>query len=123
MEIVNYILIGLLVLFIIKRFIPVKGIKTISAEQLKSELKNKNKQLIDVRKPGEFKENHLKGFTNIPLHQLTQKANQLSKDKEVIVICQSGMRSQKASRTLKKLGFKEVTNVKGGMLEWDGKTE
>jgi rhodanese-related sulfurtransferase len=119
MEIVNYILIGLLVLFIIKRYIPVKGIKTISAEQLKSELKNKNNQLIDVRKPGEFKGNHLKGFTNIPLHQLTQKANQLSKDKEVIVICQSGMRSQKASRTLKKLGFKEVTNVKGGMNAWN----
>lgn len=118
MEIVNYILIGLLLLFIIKRFIPAKGIKTISAEQLKSELKNRNKQLIDVRTPGEFKGNHLKGFTNIPLHQLTQKANQLSKDKEVIVICQSGMRSQKASKTLKKLGFKEVTNVKGGMNAW-----
>lgn len=119
MEIVNYILIGLLLLFIIKRFIPDKGIKSISVEQLKSELKNRNKQLIDVRTPGEFKGNHLKGFTNIPLHQLTQKANQLSKDKEVIVICQSGMRSQKASRTLKKLGFKEVTNVKGGMNAWN----
>ncbi|MGG4491514.1 rhodanese-like domain-containing protein [Metabacillus idriensis] len=119
MEIANYILIGLLLLFIIKRFIPVKGIKSISAEQLKSELKNRNKQLIDVRTPGEFKGNHLKGFTNIPIHQLTQKANQLSKDKEVIVICQSGMRSQKASKTLKKLGFKEVTNVKGGMNAWN----
>ncbi|TDL78844.1 rhodanese-like domain-containing protein [Peribacillus frigoritolerans] len=118
MEIVNYILIGLLLLFIIKRFIPAKGIKSISVEQLKIELKNRNKQLIDVRTPEEFKGNHLKGFTNIPIHQLTQKANQLSKDKEVIVICQSGMRSQKASKTLKKLGFKEVTNVKGGMNAW-----
>ncbi|USK33498.1 rhodanese-like domain-containing protein [Bacillus sp. F19] len=119
MEIANYILIGLLLLFIIKLFIPAKGIKTISAEQLKSELKNKNKHLIDVRTPGEFKGNHLKGFTNIPLHQLTQKVNQLSKDQEVIVICQSGMRSQKAGRTLKKLGFKEVTNVKGGLNAWN----
>ncbi|MEH7177780.1 rhodanese-like domain-containing protein [Neobacillus vireti] len=118
MEFINYLFIGLILFLIVKRFIPIKGIRTISTTELKNELNDKNKQYIDVRTAGEFKGNHIKGFKNIPLHQLAQKATELSKDKEVVVICQSGMRSQKASKQLKKLGFTNVTNVKGGMSAW-----
>ncbi|PGT81162.1 MULTISPECIES: rhodanese-like domain-containing protein [Bacillaceae] len=119
MEYINYIVIALFVLFILNRIIPAKGVKHISTVELKNELKDKNKQFVDVRTRGEFSGNRIKEFKNIPLHELSQKArNELSKDKEVIVICQSGMRSQKASKMLKKLGFTNVTNVKGGMSAW-----
>lgn len=119
MEYINYIVIALFVFFILNRIIPAKGVKHISTTELKNELKDKNKQFVDVRTPGEFKGNRIKEFKNIPLHELSQKAEkELSKDKEVIVICQSGMRSQKASKTLKKLGFTNVTNVKGGLSAW-----
>jgi rhodanese-related sulfurtransferase len=119
LEYLNYIIIGLFLLFIIKRIIPVKGVRQISTTDLKNELKDKNKQFVDVRTPGEFKGNNIKGFKNLPLQQLAQKAEkELSKDKEVVVICQSGMRSQNATKILKKLGFTNVTNVKGGMSAW-----
>ncbi|THE13174.1 rhodanese-like domain-containing protein [Bacillus timonensis] len=118
MEYINYIIFALIVIFIVQRFVPTKGIKNITTVELKNELKDKNKQFVDVRTPGEFKGYHIKGFKNMPLHQLAQKANELSKDKEVVVICQSGMRSQKASKQLKKLGFKHITNVKGGVSSW-----
>ena len=119
MEYVNYILIALFLFLIIQRLMPNKGVRNISTAELKSELKANNKQFVDVRTPGEFKGNHIRGFKNIPLHQLAQKAEkELSKDKEVIVICQSGMRSQKASKLLKKLGYTKLTNVKGGMSAW-----
>lgn len=119
MEYLNYIIIGLFMLFIIKRIIPTKGVRQISTTDLKNELKDKNKQFVDVRTPGEFKGNNIKGFKNLPLQQLAQKAEkELSKDKEVVVICQSGMRSQNATKILKKLGFTNVTNVKGGMSAW-----
>ncbi|MCM3411386.1 rhodanese-like domain-containing protein [Metabacillus litoralis] len=119
MEYINYIVIALFVFFILNRIIPAKGVKHISTTELKNELKDKNKQFVDVRTPGEFKGNRIKEFKNIPLHELSQKAEkELSKDKEVIVICQSSMRSQKASKTLKKLGFTNVTNVKGGLSAW-----
>jgi len=119
LEYLNYILIGLLLIFIIKRIIPAKGVRQISTTELRNELKDKNKQFIDVRTPGEFRGNNIKGFINLPLQQLMQKAEKaLSKDKEVVVICQSGMRSQNASKMLKKLGFTKVTNVKGGMNAW-----
>jgi rhodanese-related sulfurtransferase len=119
MEYVNYLVIALFLFFMLKRFLPTKGVSHISTTELKAELNDKDKQYVDVRTPGEFKGNHIKGFKNIPLHQLSQKAEkELSKEKEVIVICQSGMRSGQASKVLKKLGFSKVTNVKGGMSAW-----
>ncbi len=115
---VNLLIIGAVAFFLYKRFVPTKGIRTISTAELKMELKNKDKQFIDVRTPNEFKGNHIKEFKNIPLHVLQNKANGLSKDKEVIVICQSGMRSSNATKVLKKMGFENITNVKGGMGAW-----
>lgn len=119
MEYVNYLIIAAFLFFMIKRFLPTKGVNNISTITLKAELNDKNKQFVDVRTPGEFKGNHIRGFKNIPLNLLAGKAEkELSKDKEVIVICQSGMRSGQASKILKKLGFSKVTNVKGGMSAW-----
>ncbi|WNS74914.1 rhodanese-like domain-containing protein [Bacillus sp. DTU_2020_1000418_1_SI_GHA_SEK_038] len=118
MEYVNYIIIGLLIILLINRMMPTKGVRQITTSELKNYLQDKSKQFVDVRTPGEFKGNHIRGFKNIPLNQLVQKANELSKEKEVVVICQSGMRSQQASKQLKKIGFTNITNVKGGMSAW-----
>lgn len=118
MEMLNILIIALLVLFLVGRMLPAKGVRQITTAELKSELKDKNKQFIDVRTPGEYQGNHIRGFRNIPLQQLPQKLGELSKDREVVVICQSGMRSTKASKLLKKSGFDKVTNIKGGMSAW-----
>ncbi|WP_028594206.1 rhodanese-like domain-containing protein [Paenibacillus assamensis] len=120
MDYINYLIIVLFLFFMFKRFVPAKGVKHITTTELKAELNNnKNKQFVDVRTVEEYKGNHIKGFKNIPLHELTQQAGrELSKDKEIVLICQSGMRSQGASKILKKLGFPNVTNVKGGMRAW-----
>ncbi len=118
MDYLNYILIALVIFFTVRRILPVKGVRQITTVDLKKELNDKNKQYIDVRTPGEFRGNNIKGFKNLPLHELGQKLNDLSKDKEVLVICQSGMRSNKASKLLIKNGFKQVTNIKGGMSSW-----
>lgn len=118
MEYLKYMIIALIVLFFITRMFPTKGVRTITSAQLKNELNDKNKQFVDVRTPSEYKGNHISQFQNIPLHQLEQKISQLSIDKEVVLICQSGMRSNKACKILKKHGFRQVTNVKGGMSAW-----
>ncbi|MBM7647471.1 rhodanese-related sulfurtransferase [Bacillus ectoiniformans] len=115
MDYLNYILLALIAFLFIQRMMPTKGVRQITPSGLKNELRDSNKQYVDVRTPGEFKANHIQGFKNIPLNQLPQKSSQLSKDKEVVVICQSGMRSNKATKILTKQGFKKVTNVKGGM--------
>ncbi|MDQ0270438.1 rhodanese-related sulfurtransferase [Cytobacillus purgationiresistens] len=86
--------------------------------ELRTELGAKDKQFIDVRTQGEYKARSINQFKNIPLHDITVKASGLSKDQEVVVICQSGMRSNKASKLLKQQGFQKITNVRGGMNAW-----
>ncbi|NMH70187.1 rhodanese-like domain-containing protein [Bacillus sp. RO3] len=97
---------------------PGKNIKQISIQELKPLLHDNSRQFIDVRTPGEFKQNHIRQFKNMPLQSLSKSAHKLSKDKEIIVICQSGMRSANACRVLKQKGFTSITNVKGGMNSW-----
>ncbi|MBU8581537.1 rhodanese-like domain-containing protein [Bacillus paralicheniformis] len=116
--IMTAILILLILWIVFRRFLPIQGVKQITTADLQSELKNKDKQFIDVRTPREFRTRHIKGFKNIPLSDLPRQTDQLSKDKAVFVICQSGMRSLKASKVLKKQGFKHITNIKGGMNAW-----
>lgn len=119
MEIFLYIVAILLTFIVVKRMIPIKGLRTITTAELKNDLKDKTKQFIDVRTPNEYRGNKIKAFKNIPLNELKEKADkELIKDREVIVICQSGMRSQQACKQLKKLGYPNVTNVRGGMNAW-----
>ncbi|MDA2313144.1 rhodanese-like domain-containing protein [Bacillus cereus group sp. MYBK35-2] len=101
--------------FVISRFLPVKGVQNINGKELKSIVGKQGKYFIDVRTVGEYRGNHMKGFQNIPLNDLAGKTNQLDKNREVIVICQSGMRSKQAAKMLKKLGFQHVINISGGM--------
>lgn len=116
--VLDVVIIGLVVLFLARRMMPTKGVRTISTADLKTILKDQTKQFIDVRTPGEFKSNHIREFKNIPLNTLVQKAQSLNKAKEIVVICQSGMRSSNACKQLKKMGFENVTNVRGGMSAW-----
>lgn len=116
----GWIVIILIVGLLVWRMKPAKGVRAISTEQLKNRIKYKNVQLIDVRSPVEFTGYHIKEFKNVPLNQLPNKMGTLKKDQEVIVICQSGMRSANAAGQLKKAGFENVTNVRGGMSAWQG---
>ncbi|MBU9722592.1 MULTISPECIES: rhodanese-like domain-containing protein [Bacillaceae] len=105
--------------FLYSRIMPAKGIKQVTTADLKQMVKEKKKyQFVDVRTAMEFRGDSIKGFKNIPVHELKQRVQELEKDKEVVVICQSGMRSNKASKLLKKLGFTKIYNVKGGMSAW-----
>ncbi|EHL78629.1 rhodanese-like domain-containing protein [Bacillus smithii] len=118
MDILQWIIIALIAAYVISRFIPTKGITNITVQEAKDKFKDKNIQFIDVRTLGEYKANHRPQFKNIPLSDLPTKANKLDKDKAVVVICQSGMRSAKAAKILKKQGFAKIYNVKGGMNAW-----
>ncbi|MDG5472230.1 rhodanese-like domain-containing protein [Jeotgalibacillus sp. ET6] len=110
-------------MFVNKMGLFAKGIKQSSTEELEKDLNQKDKQYVDVRTPAEFKRGAVPGFRNIPLNELPKRLNELKKDQEVVVMCQSGMRSMKGSTTLKKNGFSSVTNIKGGMSAWNGKVK
>lgn len=106
------LLIAAIVAFLAWRMKPAKGVNTISTTELKRMINDKDKLFIDVRTPAEYKAGNVKQFKNIPLGSDFSK---LPKDKEIVVICQSGMRSKQACNQLKKLGYSRVTNIRGGM--------
>ena len=118
MDVLSIILLLVVGYLAYKMFAPTKGVKHVSTTELKPLLNDRKRFYLDVRTPAEFKGNHIKGFKNIPLQTLNSQLNQIPKDKEVLVICQSGMRSKQAVKVLKKAGYSNVTEVRGGMNAW-----
>ncbi len=78
--------------------------------------------LLDVRQPGEYERAHIPGARLIPLPQLSDRLDELERDKPVIAYCAVGGRSRAAAEMLKGRGFEEVYSLKGGIKAWDGLT-
>ncbi|HEX2910144.1 MAG TPA: rhodanese-like domain-containing protein [Chloroflexia bacterium] len=92
----------------------------VTPQQVEQKRRAKEKILIvDVRESYEFKEGHIGGSKLIPLGQLGKRTVELgSVEQEVIVVCRSGNRSAMGARLLTGLGYKKVSNMRGGMLSW-----
>lgn len=92
----------------------------INVEELKQKMDNKESFIfIDVREPYEYEEFNL-GARLIPLGSLPASISELMahKDDEIVIHCRSGARSGAAKITLTQLGFTNVRNLLGGVLEW-----
>lgn len=77
----------------------------------------RNFQLIDVREPSEYQIRNIGGKL-IPLGELQSRLSEISPNTMVVVHCQSGGRSKKAVEFLKKHGFENVYNLKGGLVDF-----
>ncbi len=73
---------------------------------------------LDVRTQEEWNEFHAPNATLIPLDQLPARLNELPKDKEIVVVCRSGNRSQQGRNILLNAGFAQVTSMQGGLTDW-----
>jgi len=103
----------------------VDGVPQITVEQLKAKRDaGENFFLLDVREPHEYPIANL-GAPLIPVGELPNRIAEIAshKNDEVIVHCRSGARSQKAALILQQNGFKNVTNVAGGILAWADKID
>ena len=78
--------------------------------------------VIDVREPFEFKMGHYPGALNIPPAAIMQGQPavlaDLPRGTRIVVYCRTGARSGSACRALKKAGFTNVHNLKGGVPAW-----
>lgn len=75
--------------------------------------------IVDVRSAAEFQRGHVDQARNIPVDTLPKGAGGLTKTTPVVVYCQSGMRSAKATRVLREAGFASVHDM-GAMSNWEG---
>jgi rhodanese-related sulfurtransferase len=84
-------------------------------------INHENAVVLDVRSMAEFKDGHIVNAVNIPLNGLGNNLKQLEKhrDKPIIAVCRSGSRSGAACRQLRKQGFEQAKNLRGGMMAWE----
>lgn len=75
-------------------------------------------RLIDVRGPAEFdgELGHLPGAELVPLETVVFAAQKWDRDEELVLVCRSGQRSQRAAIELRGIGFEKVMNLQGGMI-------
>lgn len=76
--------------------------------------------VLDVRTQEEWDEYHAPNTTLIPLDQLPARLSELPKDREILVVCRSGNRSQQGRDILLDAGF-TATSMAGGLREWYAK--
>ncbi len=100
----------------------------IPVEEVKLKLDESEKfTLVDVREPSEYDICRIDGSVLIPLGKIEemklQNLNGLSQNDEIILHCKAGVRSLKAVKALKKIGFENVKSMAGGIEEWSEKID
>lgn len=115
------IILLLILVFIGIKFFKVPKISSGELLKLISDQANQNSYLlIDIREEYEYKSGHIADAINIPLSIFGQKVTTLPKDKQIIIICLSGMRGMNACNILKSSGYINYKNLFGGMNLWTG---
>jgi rhodanese-related sulfurtransferase len=76
--------------------------------------------VVDIRPSADFHKGHIINAINIPSNGFANQISTLNKHKEkpIIVSCRSGAQSTGACAQLRKAGFEQVYNLKGGILAW-----
>jgi rhodanese-related sulfurtransferase len=94
------------------------GIPQMSVQELKHRLDaGEDLMVLDVREPYEYQIANING-TLIPLNQVPQRLAEIDRNREIVVQCRSGARSQRVAEFLVNQGYPNVKNLAGGILAW-----
>ena len=98
-----------------------RGIKEVGVVEATQLINHRDAVVVDVREDKEWATGHIPNAKHIPLGQLSSRFKELEKfkGKPVVIGCRSGHRSASACSVLKKNGFNEVYNLKGGIIAWE----
>ncbi len=97
--------------------------KEITAKELEQKLVAGEKlNIVDVREAEEVATGMIPGAEHIPLGEIPENLAELDIDEQYYIICRSGGRSGNACQYLVQNGY-NVTNIAGGMLDWEGEIE
>jgi adenylyltransferase/sulfurtransferase len=94
------------------------GIPQLSVKELKSRIDSGEEVFIlDVREPYEYQIANIGGKL-IPQNDVPQRLAEIDRDREIVVHCRSGVRSQRIAEFLQQSGYPKVVNLAGGILAW-----
>ncbi len=99
------------------------SVPEIQAEDLKQRLdKGESLFLLDVRDEYEYEISNIGGHL-IPLAQLPKRMSELNAGEEIVAVCKMGPRGVKAVEYLQRQGFKNVSNLRGGIHAWSDRID
>jgi len=93
-------------------------VPVINIDTFKSLLDEPNVQVVDLRNATEFKSGHVKGANHVFVGTLMGNLEKVSKDKKVVIHCQSGDRATIGYSLLASAGYSNVLNYSASMNEW-----
>lgn len=96
----------------------IEMIDTWSVHKLKEHVDDESIFILDVREIGEFEEGYIEGAYHIYVGDLRYRLDEVSKDKYIVVYCDTGNRASIATSILKNNGYKKVANVLGSIKAW-----
>src|SRR6266705_6497865 len=101
-----------------------EAIPTMSAHELKQKMDAREPfELIDVREGFEYEIARIDGARLIPLGEIAERADELPRDRPIVVHCHSGRRSAEAVRLLQQRGFGDIYNLEGGIDAWSDQVD
>jgi rhodanese-related sulfurtransferase len=74
--------------------------------------------LLDVREPGELAIASLPGVLHVPMAEIPARLRELPAQREIVVLCHLGGRSEHVTRFLRASGFPQAVNLAGGIDAW-----
>lgn len=95
------------------------NVKNVSPKEAMS-MTRKGALLVDVREPRELAgmAYDVQEVLNVPMSKFGQRYQEIPKNRQVILACNSGSRSSAAGRVLMNQGYKKVVNLQGGIIRW-----
>lgn len=95
--------------------------RSISAAELAQRIKSGTAPyMLDVREHEELADGVIPSSVNIPMAEVEQNLRELPTDRDIVVICHLGQRSEYIARMLNALGYDRALNLDGGMDAWLG---
>lgn len=74
--------------------------------------------VLDVREPWEYARCHIDASLHIPMADVPKRLHELAQDATILVVCHHGMRSRHVGEFLLANGYRDVTNLSGGIDAW-----
>jgi rhodanese-related sulfurtransferase len=90
----------------------------IGADEFPAWLATRNAMIVDVREPSEYAGARIPGAVSIPQADLATRLDEIPRDRDLLVVCASGMRSLRSAQFLHAIGYQQVTNLDGGTNGW-----
>jgi rhodanese-related sulfurtransferase len=94
-------------------------IERMSPERANEQIAGGRALAVDVRSQAERARSHIDGTVHVPLNHLAERLHEIPRDRPVLLFCAGGYRSSIAASLLKRSGYRNVTEIAGGMAAWE----